>query len=98
MKAGLALGGSGVDAPEARALTYDYEIEYRDPNGVAEETKRLYKATAETLGRALAASYGAPTASTNESFAIGEVTYVVVDGDTGVASGTPATSSPRARR
>ena len=89
MKAGLVLGGSGVDAPAARELTYDHETAYRDPNGVAEEhPNRLYRATDESLTRALAVLDGAG-ATEQTSFAVSEPTYFVADGDTGVATGAP---------
>jgi hypothetical protein len=87
MKAGLVLGGSGADAPEAREAVFDLEIAYRDPNGRDDEegsVAGLVSARDETMTRALGAR---TSAAPSVRYSVAEPRFLVTDPDSGRSTG-----------
>jgi hypothetical protein len=87
MKAGLVMGGSAADAPEAREAVFDHEIAYRDPNGRDDEpgsVAGLVSGRDETMTRALGIR-GASGPSVR--YSVAEPRFLVTDPDTGRSTG-----------
>ena len=88
MKAGLIMGGSGADAPEAEHdATFDHEIAYRDPNGRPQEPAGAsgpVSASDQAMTRALEArGIAGPTVS----YSVDEPLWIVANADTGASTG-----------
>ncbi len=88
MKAGLIMGGSGADAPEAEHdATFDHEIAYRDPNGRPQEPAGALgpvSASDQAMTRALEAR---GIAGQTVSYSVDEPLWIVANADTGASTG-----------
>jgi hypothetical protein len=86
MKAGVIVGGSGADAPEALTAVFDHEIGYRDPEGRgdAADPARPASASEAALTRALGAqaATGPPA-----RYGLTEPRWIAADPLTGAATG-----------
>ncbi len=90
MKAGLVMGGSGADAPDAREAIFDHEIAYRDPNGRDDEPGSVVgvvSARDEAMTRALGAA-----SPPSVRYSVAEPRFLVTNPDTGRSTGAVPSS------
>jgi hypothetical protein len=86
LKAGVIVGGSGVDAPAEREAVFDHEVAYRDPAGRPEGTTEAgvpVAASDAALARALAGR----RSPTRTNYTIAEPGWLVADPSTGRSTG-----------
>ncbi len=86
LKAGVIVGGSGIDAPAAREAVFDHEVAYRDPTGRPDGTTdpgAPVAASDAALSRALAGR----RSPTRTDYTVTEPGWLVADPTTGRSTG-----------